>query len=71
MKEDQIITITDKDGNPGEYRLSEFSKEGIRIINHIINLNSQIDKLGFDIEQAQGSREYFNQLLTLNLPIRE
>lgn len=68
--EDQVITITNKDGEAIEYRVSEFSAEGLRILNHVISLDSQINKLGFDLEQAQASREYFNQLMQSNLPER-
>lgn len=69
--EDQVITITNKDGEAIEYRISEFSAEGLRILNHVISLDSQINKLGFDLEQAQASREYFNQLMQSNLPVRD
>jgi hypothetical protein len=69
--EDQVITITNRDGEAVEYRISEFSAEGLRILNHVISLDSQINKLGFDLEQAQASREYFNQLMQSNLPVRD
>lgn len=69
--EDQLITITNKDGEVVEYRISEFSVEGLRILNHVISLDAQINKLGFDLEQAQASREYFNQLMQSNLPNRD
>jgi hypothetical protein len=69
--EDQVITITNRDGEAVEYRVSEFSAEGLRILNHVISLDSQINKLGFDLEQAQASREYFNQLMQSNLPVRD
>jgi hypothetical protein len=70
-QEDQVITITNRDGEAIEYRISEFSAEGLRILNHVISLDSQINKLGFDLEQAQASREYFNQLMQSNLPVRD
>ena len=63
MEEQKTIKIGDT-----EYLISDLSIDAIRYINQLISIDSQVDKLNFDIEQLSGSREWFTRLLMDVLP---
>ena len=62
MSEEQTVNI---DGT--EYKVADLSKEQVRFVNHVADLDRQLSQLGMNAEQAQVSRNHFMGLLKESL----
>mgnify|MGYP003628198784 CR=1 FL=1 len=62
MSEEQTVNI---DGT--DYKVSDFSPEQIRLVNHVADLDRQINKRAMYLEQSQVSRNHFIGLLKKSL----
>jgi hypothetical protein len=58
-EKEQTVSI---DGT--EHKVSDLSKEQVRFVNHVADLDRQLAQLGMSGEQAQVSRKHFMGLLT-------
>lgn len=54
MSEEQTVSI---DGT--DYKVSDFSAEQVRLVNHVADLDRQLTQLGMNLEQSQVSRNHF------------
>jgi len=61
-EKEQTITIDDT-----THKLSDLSKEQMRLVNHVGDLDNKLLQIGFNMEQAQGGRNHFMSLLTASL----
>ena len=62
MSEEQTVTIDNT-----EYKVNDLSKEQVRFVNHVADLDRQLAQLGMSGEQAQVSRNHFMGLLSESL----
>ena len=62
MSDEQTVSIDDT-----EYKVSDLSKEQVRLVNHVGDLDNKIRQIGFNLDQAQGGRQHFMGLLTESL----
>jgi len=63
MSDEQTVNI---DGT--EYKVSDLSPEQVRLVNHVADLDRQINKRAMYLEQSQVSRNHFMNLLKESLP---
>lgn len=56
--QDQIITFKGK-----QYYVKDLSKEAVRCVDHIVDLEKKIYVSGLELEQYQHSYAYFNDML--------
>ena len=47
-----------------EHKVSDLTKDQVRFVNHVADLDRQLAQLGMSGEQAQVSRSHFMGLLT-------
>ena len=47
-----------------EHNVEDLSQEQIVLLNHVADLESKIRQISFNLEQANGGRNYFMGLLT-------
>jgi len=62
MSEEQTVTIDNT-----EYKVDDLSKDQVRYVNHVTDLDRQLAQLGMSGEQAQVSRKHFMGLLSESL----
>jgi len=62
MSEEQTVTIDNT-----EYKVDDLSKDQVRYVNHVTDLDRQLAQLGMSGEQAQVSRNHFMGLLSESL----
>jgi hypothetical protein len=62
MSDEQTVTI---DGT--EHKVDDLSKDQVRFVNHVADLDRQLAQLGMNAEQAQVSRNHFMGLLSESL----
>ena len=62
MSDEQTVNI---DGT--DYKVSDFSAEQVRLVNHVADLDRQLTKRGMYLEQSQVSRNHFMNLLKESL----
>ena len=62
MSDEQTVTI---DGT--EHKVDDLSKDQVRYVNHVADLDRQLAQLGMSGEQAQVSRKHFMGLLSESL----
>jgi hypothetical protein len=62
MSEEQTVTIDNT-----EYKVDDLSKDQVRFVNHVADLDRQLAQLGMNAEQAQVSRNHFMGLLSESL----
>ena len=58
MSDEQTVNI---DGT--EHKVSDLTKDQVRYVNHVTDLDRQLQQLGMSGEQAQVSRKHFMGLL--------
>jgi len=61
-QKEQTITINDK-----EYKVSDLSQEQIMLVNHVADLDNKLGSARFNVEQLQGGRNHFMELLETSL----
>ena len=66
MSDEQTVTIDDT-----EYKVSDLSKEQVRLVNHVGDLENKIRQISFNLDQAQGGRQHFMGLLTESLKVEK
>lgn len=64
MSDEQTVNI---DGTA--YKVADLSKEQVRLVNHVADLDRQLAQLGMNAEQAQVSRNHFMGLLKKSLSV--
>ena len=47
-----------------EHNVDDLSQEQITLLNHVADLENKIRQISFNLEQANGGRNYFMGLLT-------
>ena len=47
-----------------EHKVDDLSQEQIALLNHVADLENKIRQISFNLEQANGGRNYFMGLLT-------
>ncbi len=62
MSEEQTVTIDNT-----EYKVNDLSKDQVRFVNHVTDLDRQLAQLGMSGEQTQVSRNHFMGLLSESL----
>ena len=62
MSDEQTVNI-----DSTEYKVADLSKEQVRLVNHVADLDRQLSQLGMNAEQAQVSRNHFMGLLKESL----
>ena len=62
MSDEQTVNI---DGT--DYKVSDFSAEQVRLVNHVADLDRQLNKRQMYLEQSQVSRNHFMNLLKESL----
>tara|TARA_Y100000034_G_scaffold108392_1_gene138704 strand:- start:23 stop:235 length:213 start_codon:yes stop_codon:yes gene_type:complete len=62
MNDEQTVNIDGKD-----YKVSDLSKDQVKYVNHVADLDRQLAQLGMSAEQAQVSRKHFMGLLSESL----
>ena len=50
--------------NGEEHNVADLSQEQVVLLNHVADLENKIRQIGFNLDQAQGGRNYFMSLLT-------
>ena len=50
--------------NGEEHNVADLSKEQAVLLNHVADLENKIRQISFNLEQANGGRNYFMGLLT-------
>ena len=50
--------------NGEEHNVADLSQEQVALLNHVADLESKIRQISFNLEQANGGRNYFMGLLT-------
>ena len=68
MSEDQEQTVS-IDGT--DYKASDLSKEQVQLVNHVADLDHQLNRNKFSLEQLQGARSHFMGLLKESLTSSE
>jgi hypothetical protein len=63
---EQTISI---DGT--DYKASDLSKEQVQLVNHVADLDNQLGRNKFTLEQLQGGRSHFMGLLKESLTSSE
>jgi len=61
-QKEQTVTINDK-----EYKVSDLSQEQIMLVNHVSDLDNKLGSARFNVEQLQGGRNHFMELLETSL----
>jgi len=46
-----------------EYKVSDLTKEQVQLVNHVADLDNKIRTTQFNVEQLQGGRNYFMDML--------
>lgn len=57
-KESQVVVINDK-----EYKVDDFSKEQLILVNQVADLDRKIGSMSFNLDQIQGGRKFFMKKL--------
>jgi len=47
-----------------EYKVSDLTKEQVQMVNHVADLDNKIRTTQFNVEQLQGGRNYFMEMLS-------
>ena len=55
--------------NGTEYKVSDLSQEQIMYVNHVSDLDRKLESSRFNIDQLQGGRNYFMNLLESSLEV--
>ena len=50
--------------NGEEHNVADLSQEQVVLLNHVADLENKIRQISFNLDQAQGGRNYFMGLLT-------
>ena len=50
-----------------EHNVEDLSQEQVVLLNHVADLEHKIRQISFNLEQTNGSRNYFMSLLTASL----
>ena len=50
--------------NGEEHNAADLSQEQVALLNHVADLENKIRQISFNLDQAQGGRNYFMSLLT-------
>ena len=50
-----------------EHNVEDLSQEQVVLLNHVADLENKIRQISFNLEQTNGSRNYFMGLLTASL----
>ena len=50
--------------NGEEHNVADLSQEQVALLNHVADLENKIRQISFNLDQTQGSRNYFMGLLT-------
>ena len=50
--------------NGEEHNVADLSQEQVVLLNHVADLENKIRQINFNLEQANGGRNYFMGLLT-------
>ena len=50
--------------NGEEHNVADLSQDQVVLLNHVADLESKIRQINFNLEQANGGRNYFMGLLT-------
>ena len=50
-----------------EYKVSDLTKEQVQMVNHVADLDNKIRTTQFNVEQLQGGRNYFMEMLNGSL----
>ena len=58
-EQEQTVVI-----NGEEHNVADLSQEQVVLLNHVADLESKIRQISFNLEQANGGRNYFMGLLT-------
>ena len=53
--------------NGEEHNVADLSQEQAVLLNHVADLENKIRQISFNLEQANGGRNYFMSLLTASL----
>ena len=62
MSDEQTVTI---DGTT--HKVNDLSKDQVRYVNHVADLDNKLEQLGMSGEQAQVSRNHFMEKLKESL----
>lgn len=65
-KTPQTVTINDT-----EYKVDDLTQEQVAMVNHVADLDRKISSAQFNIDQIQGGRSYFMNMLTESLKAEE
>ena len=60
--DEQKVTINNK-----EYKVSDLSQEQIMYVNHVSDLDRKLESSRFNLDQLQGGRNHFMNLLEASL----
>jgi len=50
-----------------EHNVEDLSQEQVVLLNHVADLENKVRQISFNLEQTNGSRNYFMGLLTASL----
>jgi len=53
--------------NGEEHNVADLSQDQVVLLNHVADLENKIRQISFNLEQANGGRNYFMGLLTASL----
>ena len=53
-----------------EHNVEDLSQEQVVLLNHVAALENKIRQISFNLEQANGGRNYFMGLLTTSLEVK-
>ena len=53
-----------------EHNVEDLSQEQVVLLNHVADLENKIRQISFNLEQANGGRNYFMGLLTTSLEVK-
>jgi gamma-glutamylcysteine synthetase len=56
--------------NGEEHNVEDLSQEQVTLLNHVADLENKIRQISFNLDQAQGGRNYFMGLLTSSLDVK-
>jgi len=56
--------------NGEEHNVADLSQEQVTLLNHVADLENKIRQISFNLDQAQGGRNYFMGLLTSSLDVK-
>jgi hypothetical protein len=54
-----------------DHKVSDLSKEQVQLVNHVADLDNQLGRNKFTLEQLQGARSHFMGLLNESLTSSE